>query len=51
MHGFKVKNIVSIGKSRNLIHKLLLKIFPMGSQKLGVIAVKEDLDKIYKDFL
>ena len=30
MHGFKVENIVSIGKPRNLIHKLLLKIFLWG---------------------
>jgi ubiquinone/menaquinone biosynthesis C-methylase UbiE len=49
MHGLKVEKMVFIGKPRNFLHKIFLKIFPHGSQKLGVVARKATLEDIYKD--
>lgn len=51
MHGFKVEKMVFIGKPRNLLHKILLKVFPHGSQKLGMIAQKASLEEIYRKFI
>ena len=47
MHGFEVKNFVFISKPKNFFHKILLKIFPQGSQKIGVIAKKSNLESIF----
>lgn len=48
MGGFDIEQLVFIGKSRNWLHGLLLKIYPQLSQKLGIVATKSSLEKIFK---
>lgn len=48
MHGFLMDPLVFIGKPRNIFHKLLLRVFPQASQKLGVRARKASLEEIFE---
>jgi ubiquinone/menaquinone biosynthesis C-methylase UbiE len=47
MHGFDIEEIAFIGKPRNIFHKILLVMFPHGSQKIGIIARKLPLNRIF----
>lgn len=47
MHGFVIDHIAYIGKPRNIVHKMMLKFFPQGSQKIGIVAHKENLETIF----
>ncbi len=49
MHGFEVDNFIFITKGRNIILRLLLKLFPQGGPKMAVIATKSDLDAIFNN--
>lgn len=47
MHGFEIEEFVFIQKPRNFIHKLLVTFFPGGAQKLGIVARKSTLEKVF----
>ncbi len=48
-HGFAVETMVYIDKSSAWWHRLFLRFFPQGSNKIGVVAVKKDVDAIFRD--
>ena len=48
MHGFEVIDYIFIGKPRNIFHKILLKIWPQGSQKIGIISRKSTIQNIFE---
>jgi len=47
MHGFSVEYFAYIKKPRNIAFRLLLYFFPQGSQKICVVAKKDNLEEIY----
>lgn len=47
MHGFKVNDLIFIGKARNWLHSLFLNFFPQASQKIGLVATKASLEEIF----
>lgn len=47
MHKFKVDNLVFVGKARNFLHALFLKIFPQASQQINIVASKASLEEIF----
>lgn len=47
MHGFDVLDYIFIGKPRNFLHKILLRLWPQGSQKLGMVSRKSTIDDIF----
>ena len=49
MHGFDVEEIAFIGKSRNFLHGALLRLFPQGSQKIGIVGRKKPLKEIFHE--
>ncbi len=48
MHGFEIKDYIFIGKPRNIFHKILLKIWPQGSQKIGIVSRKSTVQNIFE---
>lgn len=48
MHGFSVEYFAFIRKPRNVLHKAFLFLFPQFSQKIGVVARKSTLEKIFQ---
>jgi len=48
MHGFDIEKFVFIGKPHNKILRVLLKLFPQGGAKLGIVAKKRSLEKIFR---
>lgn len=47
--GFALVDIVYIDKASGLLQKVFAHLFPQSSHKIGVVAVKKDIDSIFRE--
>ncbi len=47
MHGFAIDELAFISKPRNFFHGILLRLFPQCSDKIGIVAKKQSLERIF----